>query len=120
MSKAARVFNAPFNTKFRKKLRLNMPEPERRLWNHIRKQQIGAKFRRQHGIGPYIVDFYCPTYKLVVEIDGDSHYLGTEQQRDRIRDQYLKQIGLKVLRFTNADITDELTSVLEKIKQNIY
>ena len=73
------VMNKFFNKRkykdARKKLRNNMPTAEIILWNIIRNKQIkNYKFRRQHGIGPYIVDFYCPNARIVIEIDGESHY----------------------------------------------
>jgi very-short-patch-repair endonuclease len=108
-----RVFNLNKNQDIRVKLRSNMPEPERRLWLRIKAKQLGVKFRRQHGVGDYIVDFYCSEKQLVIELDGDSHYSEEAQGYDRERDRYLESIGLAVLRFTNDQIMNELDSVLE-------
>ncbi|BDX03963.1 hypothetical protein MACH16_27110 [Marinomonas pontica] len=76
------------------------------------------KFRRQHGIGPYIVDFYCPEKRLVIEIDGDSHYNLDTQVYDRKRDDFMRSLGLQVMRFTNQDILENLGSVLEVVLQS--
>ncbi|WP_338268863.1 endonuclease domain-containing protein [Marinomonas pontica] len=113
-----RIFNLKKNHYFRVNLRETMPEPERRLWRHIRGRQLGMKFRRQHGIGPYIVDFYCPEKRLVIEIDGDSHYNLDTQVYDRKRDDFMRSLGLQVMRFTNQDILENLGSVLEVVLQS--
>ena len=60
-----------------------MTEPEKRLWSILRNNQLGVKFRRQHGIGHYIVDFYCPELKLIIEVDGESHFSEDAQAYDR-------------------------------------
>lgn len=88
-----KVFNTPNSTKNRQKLRSNMPEPELVLWRHIRSNQLGAKFRRQHGIGCYIVDFYCPQKKLVIEVDGESHFVGHTPEKDKQRDAFMLSLG---------------------------
>ena len=73
-----------------------MTEPEKRLWSRLRARQFESlKFRRQHGIGPYIVDFYCPRRSLVIEVDGDTHWEKGEQLKDRKRDAYLTALGLR-------------------------
>ncbi|PYF79172.1 very-short-patch-repair endonuclease [Marinomonas alcarazii] len=92
-----------------------MPEPERRLWFHIRGRQLGVKFRRQHGVGSYIVDFYCPEKHLVIEVDGDSHYTDEARKYDIERTIYLNRKGLQVLRFTNEQVMNELDAVLNVI-----
>lgn len=87
----------------------------------MRNKQLGVKFRCQQGIGNYIVDFYCKELKLVVEIDGNSHFLPEEINKDKRRDVFLKTVELDVLRFTNEDVMQNLEGVLfvlnEKIKQ---
>ncbi|GAL12398.1 hypothetical protein JCM19233_3390 [Vibrio astriarenae] len=94
-----------------------MPEPESILWRHLKGKQLKAKFRRQHSIARYIVDFYCPEKRLVIEIDGDSHYTANAQQKDVIRDQFLASKGIQVLRFTNEDVMVRLDDVLGVIWQ---
>ena len=114
-----KIFNPQTLVGFRQRLRGNMTVPEKRLWFRLNKHQLGVKFRRQHGIGNYIVDFYCPSKQLIIEIDGDSHYTSEAQHSDQIRDRYLESFGLKVLRFTNLQITSEIDAVLTRIKQTL-
>ena len=114
-----KVFNHSSQKHIRQKLRKSMPAPERRLWMKIQNSQLGAKFRRQHGIGPYIVDFYSPEIKLVIELDGESHFATQAIHNDKIRDHYMKSLGLKILRFSNRQVMEELNSVLEVLRHNI-
>jgi very-short-patch-repair endonuclease len=82
----AQVFNKKPFTELRKDLRRIPPKPEQLIWNRIRNRQLGnCKFRRQVGIGRYVVDFYCPQKKLVIELDGESHYVGDAPMQDKIR-----------------------------------
>lgn len=83
----------------------------------MRANQIkGHKFRRQFGIGAYIVDFYCPTVKLAIEIDGDSHFLSDKTVRqDNLRQKMIENLGIMVVRFTNTDVMTNLNQVVEKI-----
>ena len=111
------LFNRPQQKSIRQRLRREMPIAERILWSVLRGSQIGYKFRRQHGIGPYIVDFYCPQCKLIFELDGDSHYSNSEQQRDVVRDAFVMSKKLRVLRFTNTEILENIDAVFEKIKE---
>jgi len=97
-----------------------MTDAERRLWAKIRMKQIrGCQFYRQKPIGDYIVDFFCPKAKLVIEIDGSQHLVGDTIKYDRIRDEYLSSIGLRVLRFTNADVLTHIERVVESIEGEI-
>ena len=89
----------------KRRLRSNMTGPETRLWSALRARQLqGMKFRRQHGIGPYIVDFYCPERSLVIEVDGDSHADADQIVRDQLRDTYFQSLGLRLIRYFNDDI----------------
>ncbi len=96
-----------------------MTDAERYLWNYIKNEQIGVRFRRQHIIGDYIVDFICLKQKLIIEVDGGYHNNPTQQQKDRIRQNWLESMGYKVLRFNNNDIFHQIESVITIIKQNI-
>ena len=88
------------------------------LWKHIRQTQLaGYKFRRQHIIGPFIVDYYCPVMRLIIEIDGEIHQ--QQQDYDAIRDEYLRMMGYKILRFENARVLNNLIDVLQEISQFI-
>ncbi len=90
-----------------------MTAAETRLWTKFRAGQFRElKFRRQHGIGPYIVDFYCPDRRLVIEVDGDTHAEADQVVRDKERDWYLASLGLEVVRYTNGDVVDNLEGVL--------
>jgi very-short-patch-repair endonuclease len=105
---------------FSRKLRGNMTDAERLLWSKIRGKQLnGRQFYRQKPIGSYIVDFYCPKANLVIELDGGQHYSTTGKQKDTIRDDYLVQLDIKVLRFSDRDIFENMTSILEVVWSNL-
>ena len=88
------------------------------LWQKLRRKRIaGFKFRRQHRINPFIVDFYCPQARLVIEVDGDIHKQQAEY--DEMRQAYLEYLGLKVLRFTNAEVVQNLNGVLQAISETL-
>ncbi len=96
------------------KLRKQTTEPEKLLWSILRARQLaGLKFRRQHPIEPYIVDFYCAPCQLVIELDGESHE--GRQQYDAEREKYLHNLGLTVFRVTNDDVMNNLEGVAEAI-----
>jgi very-short-patch-repair endonuclease len=93
-----------------------MNQTEWRLWDRIRARQVaGWKFRRQHPIGPYFVDFYCPAARLVVEIDGPTHGEVPQWAYDERRAEWLKQQGYEVLRFWTADVDESLDDVVATI-----
>jgi very-short-patch-repair endonuclease len=99
----------------RQRLRNNPTEPERLLWNRLKGAQLGVKFRRQMGIENYIVDFYCPERHLVIELDGDSHFTEEGKANDAERDAFLHANKIQVLRFTNAQVTENMDGVLATI-----
>jgi len=97
-----------------------MPDAERLLWSKVRGKQLkGYQFYRQRIIGNFIVDFYCPKVKLVIELDGGQHYSGEGLEKDKIRDAYLSGQGLKVLRFSDRDVFENITGVVESIYENM-
>ena len=99
-------------------LRKNMTDVERLLWSKIRGRQLrGFRFRRQHPIGRYIVDFVCIELKLIVEMDGGQH--GDQQQYDMNRTQWLQTKGYKVIRFWNNDVIDDLEGVMQAIYNHL-
>ncbi|CAD7337425.1 MULTISPECIES: endonuclease domain-containing protein [unclassified Sphingobium] len=103
---------------FAKQLRRDLTPAEARLWYNLRaKRFAGVKFRRQTVIGPYIADFTCRTAMLVIEVDGDTH--GSAIQYDAERTAFLEQQGWRVLRFTNADVLQNLEAVLSTIAQRL-
>jgi very-short-patch-repair endonuclease len=86
-------------------LRQSMTQAERLLWNYLRRADLSrSHFRRQTPIGPFIVDFACRAAKLVIEVDGSAHDSRDAQERDAQRDQWLRDNGFRVLRFTNAEV----------------
>ncbi len=93
-----------------------MPKGEKLLWQHLRNQQLGYKFRRQFGIGPYTADFYCARLRLVVEVDGLSHQSEEAKKRDSRRDGYMNSLGLVVKRYTGGQVWNDL----DNVKQDIY
>jgi len=99
-------------------LRAAQTEVERRLWQRLRKRQLsGAKFRRQHPIGPFIADFFCLNSRLVIELDGSQHGEDRERQSDERRTQYLESQGYRVRRFWNDEILGNIDGVLEEISK---
>jgi very-short-patch-repair endonuclease len=113
----------PYNSNLKqlsRQLRNNMTDAERHLWSRVRMKQIkGHQFYRQKPIGDYIVDFYCPRAKLVIEIDGSQHFSTETSQYDRIRDEHMCSLGLRVLRFTNTEVMTHTEGVVERIGEAI-
>jgi very-short-patch-repair endonuclease len=98
-----------------KTMRHNATPAERRLWQTLRKHQLGdLKFRRQMPLGPFIADFYCPAVRLVVEVDGISHI---DSPNDAIRDAWMTEQGIRVFRISNSDVLSNLEGVLIAIEQ---
>mgnify|MGYP001346069561 CR=1 FL=1 len=97
-------------------LRANLTDAEQRLWARLRRKQIlGIQFYRQKPIGNYIADFYAPAARLVIEVDGSQHFEVPQSKHDQRRTAYLKQLGLRVLRYTDRQVLLELDSVAEGI-----
>ena len=93
-----------------------MTDAEVFVWSKLRSRQLlGHQFRRQKPIGNYIVDFYCPSASLVIEIDGGQHYTDDGQAGDARRDEYLRSLGLEVLRFSNFDVLGNIDGVIGEI-----
>ena len=110
----------PYLKKYSRKLRKEMTDAERFLWRRIRMKQINdLQFYRQRPIGSYVVDFYCPSVKLIIEVDGGQHLEQKNLEDDRIRDKYLGDAGLKVLRFNDLDVLKNIDGVIEKILMEI-
>lgn len=99
-----------------RRLRTGMTEAEQKLWRRLRGKQLqGVQFYRQKPLGPYIVDFFGPKAKLVIELDGGQHFEDRHRMRDAVRDEWLKRQGLMVLRFDNLQVLQETETVLERI-----
>ena len=96
-------------------LRENQTPAERLLWAQLRRKRVGnVRFRRQHALGPYIVDFYCHTARLVIEVDGEDHDLRFE--RDQRRTAWLESYGARVVRFSNQEVRENLEGVVRTIE----
>ncbi len=109
--------NKKYLRKFRKELRNNPTKAESMLWKALQKKQLeGRKFRRQHSIDNYIVDFYCPKEKLIVDLDGEIHDNFINKEYDFKRSNYLQAKGFKILRFENYLVFEQLDMVLDAIK----
>lgn len=115
------IYNPQSTIELRRKLRKDQPVTERLLWSKVRnKQLLGFKFRRQYGIKNYIVDFCCSEVQLIIEIDGDSHYLDEQAvSKDRARQKDIEALGFNFLRFTNKDVMENLEGVSEVISKKL-
>lgn len=103
----------------RKELRKNLTPAEAFLWKHLKAKQLGGRrFQKQHSINNYIVDFYCASEKLIIELDGQIHMNPTAEEKDEKRDLELNSMGYRVLRFENKMVFENLASVLQEIKEH--
>ena len=103
-----------------RKLRKNMTDAEILLWSKIRRKQLkNYQFYRQKIIGNYIVDFYCPKAKLIIELDGGQHYCDNGILKDKIRDEYLSGLGLNIIRFSDREIFKNINGIMEKIWESL-
>ena len=117
--KSKKLHDKPASKDNRKALRKNLTPAEAFLWKHLQSKKLnGRKFRRQHGIDNFIVDFYCSKENLIIELDGEVHMNTTAQEYDKIRAQHLENHGFTVLRFENKMVFENLSSVLQEIKDN--
>jgi very-short-patch-repair endonuclease len=104
----------------RRSLRKNATVAELRLWPHLRGRSLdGFRFLRQFGFGGYILDFYCSKKKLAIEIDGQHHGTDSGRAYDEIRSKYLAATGVRVLRFWNSEVMENLEGVLERIRSEL-
>lgn len=116
--KDRKMFYGAHRNIFRKAfmLRRNETVAEKILWQKLNKNQLGVRFKRQHPIENFIADFYCHTAKLVIEVDGGSHTLQKQRFYDANRSDIMNSYGLKVIRFTNEDVINDIDSVVSIIK----
>ncbi len=108
----------PYNKNLKelsKSLRNKQTEAEQCLWTRLRLKHLGYVFYRQKPIGDYIVDFYCPRARLIVEVDGGQHFTVETAGNDRLRDEYMRSLGLTVLRFSNSEVLKNTDRVVGKI-----
>lgn len=101
----------------RKFLRKKSTPQEKILWSKLRNKNLKHKFKRQHGIGNFIADFYCPATKLVIELDGHQHLKNKEY--DEERNSYFNSLNIKVIRFWNNEIENDLDNVIKKIQTSL-
>lgn len=109
--------NIPKLKEYRRNLRENMTSAEAVLWLMIKNKQLGERFLRQYSIDNFIVDFYCPKYKLAIELDGEGHFSEQGIERDQKRDEHLNTLGVTMLRFENFEVFDYPIRTLDEIKK---
>jgi len=112
-----RIHNRKNKIEIRRKLRREATPQEIILWSHLRNNQLGCKFRRQHSIGNYVADFYCPQHKLIIELDGYQHNEDDRKEYDIERTKYFNDLNIRVIRFWNNEINKNLEGVVLKIKE---
>ena len=111
--------NLPHKKDERRTLRNNLTSAEAKLWSVIKNSQLAdRKFRRQHSVSEFVLDFYCPEEKLAVELDGAGHFTTSGNLHDAARTDFLISVGIRVIRFENKLIWSALDSVLHSIKSN--
>ena len=111
--------NIPILRTFRTALRSNLTPGEAAFWNIVKNSRLdGRKFRRQHSVCNYILDFYCPSERLGIELDGEVHFNDLAREYDYERTLFLQQFGIKVLRFENKWVFEEPEQVIEIIRRN--
>ena len=102
-----------------RRLRREMTDAEKKIWRHLRNNQMGVKIRRQVPFGPYILDFYCQKALLCIELDGSQHYTENGMKRDWKRDTFLQSAGIIVMRFSDIDALKNTRGVLDSIYETI-
>ena len=115
-----RIYNRKIQMSRRKELRKKATNAEKILWNLLRRRNINnIKFYRQYGIGAYIADFYAPSIRLCIEVDGKPHYTKTGKEYDAERDNYMESLNIKVIRFKNELVIEDTETVVNEIKKVI-
>lgn len=124
--KDTQKYNRPEQKSLRRDLRKGGEAPEAVMWTLLKNRQLdGMRFRRQFGVGPYVLDFYCPEIKLGVELDGAPHFMSGNFGRDDVREEYLfREHGIRIVRFENRDlfynqdgVVKVILSVIQKLKK---
>ena len=112
--------NHPVTKEYRQQLRRTETPTERMLWKYLRGKQLdGYRFRQQHGFGPYILDFYCPSLRLCIELDGEVHDSPEARQHDDERTVFLNENRIDVIRFRNEEVETNVRGVLQRIRETI-
>ena len=113
--------NHPITKDFRRQLRHDETPAERILWKHLRGKQLeGYRFRQQHGFGMYVMDFYCPSLRLCIELDGSVHDDEIVKQKDKERTKFLETSRIHVIRFKNDEIENDIEDVKKRILEYIH
>ena len=114
------IYNKTIFKERRRDLRKNQTDAEKALWKQLRNKGLfGLKFFRQYSVGAYIIDFYCPEYKLAIELDGGQHAKEENKEYDKIRTDYLESIGVEVMRFWNNDVLQNIEGVMEEMTKKL-
>jgi very-short-patch-repair endonuclease len=112
------IYNSKIFRERRRDLRKEQTEAEKILWDNIRNRKLnGSKFVRQYSVDPYILDFYNPEIRLAIEVDGKIHEKTDSKIYDQERSQYFKSLDIKIIRFKNEEVIENINIVLEKIRQ---
>ena len=115
------IHNRKYLKDRRKELRNNSTQSEKFLWHYIKESKLeGRKFRRQHSIGNFIVDFYCPRERLVVELDGNVHFTDEVIEYDTKRTNFLESLNIKVIRFENQEVMFEVARSCQSAELNRF
>jgi len=114
------IHNRPELKDVRRQLRHSLTAAEAILWKNLQRAQLaGRKFRRQHSVGNYILDFYRPESRLAIELDGQRHFNSIASDRDGRRREFLRRLNIRVLRFENRAVFENLNGVLEAIRKHL-
>ena len=112
------LYNDPGTKLDRRRLRKNATDAEQKLWSILRSRRMaGLKFFRQYSVGSYVLDFYCPEQRLAIEVDGGQHADVYGQQHDAHRHSYLRELNIRVIRFWNNDVLQNIEGVGKKIRE---
>ena len=112
------ISNPKSQKELRQELRRRLTPAEAQLWLILKDRQVGGlKFRRQHGMGPYIMDFYCPALKLCIELDGEAHRSEQAYDHDELRTAFLEENGITVMRFENYIVQTDVQAIINAILQ---
>ena len=114
------LYNRKPYVHIRKKLRNDLTYAEKKLWYQLQNKNLaGYEFRRQYGVGKFILDFFCVKARLGIEIDGDSHFENGADKKDFQRQKFVESVGIKILRFTNNEVYHNMEGVLNIIAKNL-
>ncbi len=114
------LYNDPKRKHLRHSLRRNATRTEYYFWSFLCRSQVeGLKFRRQYGVGPFVIDFYCPELRLAVEVDGETHESPEARKYDTQRTKFLQTKNIEAVRFQNGDVLENIDWVLNDLRKCI-